>query len=241
MAVPAMKPDLVSDDQEPSERMGRKKSVKKRTSWSISQPIVVKKEPQEAKDLQGVLGSIQRLLPKDTVMDLREAAENVRAIQGIVIAAEVLSQHHRCVIAPAGIAVAAVFFWLSDFHSMALQAAFILFTAVQLLPHTMAGRILKAVWLWVQVKRLPKVLPASALTGPVFQRRLSVGLWPDSGAINSHMYEVTTFNTFSWCKNCGGFLWGIKEQGLVCRQCERAVCRRCAATGGYCPQVALPA
>mmetsp|Transcript_92016 Transcript_92016/g.168756 ORF Transcript_92016/g.168756 Transcript_92016/m.168756 type:complete len:801 (-) Transcript_92016:19-2421(-) len=43
-----------------------------------------------------------------------------------------------------------------------------------------------------------------------------------------HTYAPMTLSAPSWCEDCEGFLWGLKEQAQCCQACRHTVCHDCA-------------
>lgn len=52
---------------------------------------------------------------------------------------------------------------------------------------------------------------------------------PDSDTLNPHKFKVTTYNTPTFCDQCGSLLYGIYHQGLKCQACSMNVHKRCEA------------
>lgn len=46
----------------------------------------------------------------------------------------------------------------------------------------------------------------------------------------NHRWTVTTFTKPTYCAACGGFVWGLKAQGVSCDGCGHAVHHKCAHT-----------
>mmetsp|Transcript_64757 Transcript_64757/g.103018 ORF Transcript_64757/g.103018 Transcript_64757/m.103018 type:complete len:278 (+) Transcript_64757:32-865(+) len=53
-----------------------------------------------------------------------------------------------------------------------------------------------------------------------------------------HILEETSWSEPTWCKHCGGFLWGVYRQGWTCRDCGVVLCHACAAENhlDFCPK-----
>lgn len=53
-----------------------------------------------------------------------------------------------------------------------------------------------------------------------------------------HILEETSWSEPTWCKHCGGFLWGVYRQGWTCRECGVVLCHACAAENhlDFCPK-----
>lgn len=47
-------------------------------------------------------------------------------------------------------------------------------------------------------------------------------------------FQVLTLSTPTWCARCGGFLWGLRDQGSSCSRCGQIVCGSCIASSGSC-------
>lgn len=45
----------------------------------------------------------------------------------------------------------------------------------------------------------------------------------------AHSFQEVTLTQFTWCQNCGSFLWGLRSQGLRCEGCFLIVCSTCAS------------
>ncbi|KAI9469842.1 MAG: integral peroxisomal membrane peroxin-domain-containing protein [Benjaminiella poitrasii] len=50
----------------------------------------------------------------------------------------------------------------------------------------------------------------------------------------SHLFEDKTFTHFTYCDNCKQLLWGLKEQGVKCKECSYTCHRKCQSSAPAC-------
>ncbi|KJE95095.1 chimerin 1 [Capsaspora owczarzaki ATCC 30864] len=62
----------------------------------------------------------------------------------------------------------------------------------------------------------------------------SAGLTSAPSYVKDHKLEVVTFTHFTWCLHCKGLLWGLKSQGLKCKDCGYTCHRLCKDLAGAC-------
>ncbi|KAI7907199.1 integral peroxisomal membrane peroxin-domain-containing protein [Cokeromyces recurvatus] len=55
----------------------------------------------------------------------------------------------------------------------------------------------------------------------------------------SHVFEDKTFTRFVYCDNCKQLLWGLKKQGVECKECGYICHRKCQLSASVCSSANL--